>query len=402
MAMSTPQWELYAAVEQTRLLLSSAGSGNAAGVRFAFRPPYPCADARRHDGATPLTIASENGFSEIVEDLLARGANINEADGRGWPPLAFAAAAGQGAVHVLLDHGADVHWADGQGRTALFLAAERGRVGVITALLERGANINQVECQGWTPLYAASLYGHLDTVKSLLEAGADPFLAAKDGMYRFGKLPVDAVCKGMIGGDRSTNNRAITALLKAAATGSRAHPIDHVNHKAKGGHAISTLMTEAASCHKALAATWLFRRWVPRIKTRRIKAPRVKTSPLPAPGRYTPIRTLGSGAFGTAALATPSSATAAALRLPPDTPIVIKTSHLPVDHPDMRIAMREVEVLAKASATVPRCTASTLTTTHPTPHRRAGGPPPAHRALPGALGRHRQAPAHRDGVRGGR
>jgi ankyrin repeat protein len=75
----------------------------------------------------------------------------------------------------LLARGADVDAAEGDGMTALHWAAERGHVAVADVLLSAAAAVEaKTRIGSYTPLHVASRRGHGDVVRRLLEAGADP------------------------------------------------------------------------------------------------------------------------------------------------------------------------------------------------------------------------------------
>jgi ankyrin repeat protein len=106
--------------------------------------------------------AQSRGYKDIVADLVAHGAKLEHvksriqarlaataapepklADGKqpyqGWSPLMIAAWRGQeDVVQGLLAEGADVTLRDEEGHTALTRAAWRGYSGIITALLHKG------------------------------------------------------------------------------------------------------------------------------------------------------------------------------------------------------------------------------------------------------------------------
>src|SRR6185503_6086035 len=61
-------------------------------------------------GETPLMVAARSGYPEVVEQLLAKGANVNARAGRGQTALMWAVSQKHAdVVKVLLAHGADVH-----------------------------------------------------------------------------------------------------------------------------------------------------------------------------------------------------------------------------------------------------------------------------------------------------
>jgi cytohesin len=79
---------------------------------------------RNKTGSTPLHDAALSGNKEVIEMLLARGADVSAQDSESKStPLHYAASFGRlEAVRTLVEHGADVSAKDSKGRTALQLA----------------------------------------------------------------------------------------------------------------------------------------------------------------------------------------------------------------------------------------------------------------------------------------
>ena len=85
-------------------------------------------------------ITAEEGYTEIVEMLLTKGADVNARDEGGW--TALKRAAGQGhteIVEMLLAKGADVNAKDEDGGTALIEAAQKGHTKIFSLLKQAGA-----------------------------------------------------------------------------------------------------------------------------------------------------------------------------------------------------------------------------------------------------------------------
>jgi len=167
-------------------------------------------------GATPLHVAAEYGYSEIVEVLLEHGAAPNIREKYGDTPLHYAATFGNSkVVEVLLEHGADPNARNNYGATSLHYAAafdypevvkllhkkdlsdydvtplqgaaEFNYPEVVKLLLEHGANPNiQENKYGWTPLHVAAKKCHVDVARVLLDHGADPTIRDNEG-----KTPLD-------------------------------------------------------------------------------------------------------------------------------------------------------------------------------------------------------------------
>ncbi|KNC76659.1 serine/threonine protein kinase, variant 2 [Sphaeroforma arctica JP610] len=129
------------------------------------------------NGGTPLHIASENGHKDVVELLLAKGADTHVKDETGSTPLYLASKNGhKDVVELLLAKGADIHVKDNLAWTPLRMASKNGHKDVVELLLAKGADID-VKNNGLfpplTPLQEASQYGHKDVVELLLAKGAD-------------------------------------------------------------------------------------------------------------------------------------------------------------------------------------------------------------------------------------
>jgi ankyrin repeat protein len=116
-----------------------------------------------------LQQATHVGSKEIVQMLLAAGADLRQGDGS-ESALQIALSKGdKEMVQIFLNAGA---CSDDTG-DGLQMASSRGYVEVVQMMLDAGANVNQV-CGEWgTPIQAASHGGHVDLVRQLLNADAD-------------------------------------------------------------------------------------------------------------------------------------------------------------------------------------------------------------------------------------
>ena len=123
---------------------------------------------------TALLLAAKRGHVEIVKQLLEAGADVKRANYYGETPLLCAAEIGHvEIVAQLLKAGADVNLASKYGRTPLHIAAQQGKLDVAWLLLEGGADINQADIDGETPLHIAAYFGQLDIAQLLLDRGAE-------------------------------------------------------------------------------------------------------------------------------------------------------------------------------------------------------------------------------------
>ena len=136
------------------------------------------ADAPNRYRVTPLALASQNGNTAIIEQLVAAGADPNDprqAVNAGETPLMHAARSGRvAAVRALARAGADLDAQEGwNGQSGLMWAAAEGHVPVVDVLIAEGADIRARSNTGATPLLFAARKGSLDAVRALLAAGAD-------------------------------------------------------------------------------------------------------------------------------------------------------------------------------------------------------------------------------------
>lgn len=105
---------------------------------------------RQGKWVTPCILAASKGYWEVLQVLIAAGADVNIDDGSGFTPLMAAAAHGSPrAVSMLCCAGAHLDAvcvpdpdAPHVRRTALGIACARGRVMAARLLLARGASIN--------------------------------------------------------------------------------------------------------------------------------------------------------------------------------------------------------------------------------------------------------------------
>ncbi|XP_048884162.1 ankyrin repeat and KH domain-containing protein 1-like isoform X4 [Brienomyrus brachyistius] len=227
-------------------------------------PIYPSVDIDAHTESnhdTALTLACAGGHEELVSVLIARGANIEHRDKKGFTPLILAATAGHvGVVEVLLDKGGDIEAQSERTKdTPLSLACSGGRQEVVELLLLRGANKEHRNVSDYTPLSLAASGGYVNIIKILLNAGAEInsrtgsklgisplMLAAMNGHVPAVKLLLDMGSD--INAQIETNRN--TALTLACFQG-RAEVVSllldrkaNVEHRAKTG---LTPLMEAAS-----------------------------------------------------------------------------------------------------------------------------------------------------------
>ena len=134
------------------------------------------ADVNQADanGRTPLMLAAEIGDDDLIESLLKAGANPNAVDLNGDNALMIGAGALTAASAAqLIAHGADINMrGDGQ-QTVLIAAILAHNNGLSDFLIENGADINAQDDHGYSPVSAASSCGLSSLFNKLVARGAD-------------------------------------------------------------------------------------------------------------------------------------------------------------------------------------------------------------------------------------
>jgi uncharacterized protein len=148
--------------------------------------------AANRTGVRPLYLATVNGSATVIGKLLDAGEDANAVlTAEGETVLMLTAQTGHpAAVQVLLDHGADLNAQQVHGQTALMWGAEQGHTDVVKLLLARGANAalasaaatkaDRRPAGGLTALLFAARQGHFQTARALLDGGADVNQVAAD------------------------------------------------------------------------------------------------------------------------------------------------------------------------------------------------------------------------------
>ena len=139
-------------------------------------------NAPQGDGSTALHWAVVHGSAEMVQILLANGADVKATTRLGGlTPLMMATKSGDtDIIKFLLDAKADVASPNANGTTPLMFAAASGRADAVKLLLDRGADINATDVtNGQTALMFAAAQGRVDAIKVLTARKADANAATK-------------------------------------------------------------------------------------------------------------------------------------------------------------------------------------------------------------------------------
>lgn len=140
-------------------------------------------DERNEEGKPPLLIASELGHVEVMRLLLDHDADVDRTGRKGDTPLYRAIKNDHtDAAALLIRRGANVNHRAKHRVTALLTAASRGREAVVEHLLVAGAEIEHGDSHGRTALYLAAEKGYVNVVKQLIRWGADVNHGARNGV----------------------------------------------------------------------------------------------------------------------------------------------------------------------------------------------------------------------------
>ena len=130
-------------------------------------------------GWPDLAVAAARKAPELLDSILAHGADPNAATPDGLPVLSVAVLSGApSTVETLLDAGAQAAHGDRHGSSALLTAAREGREDMVGALLAHGVSADGSAGDPEPPLVAAAKAGHLAIVRTL--AAGHAHLEARD------------------------------------------------------------------------------------------------------------------------------------------------------------------------------------------------------------------------------
>ena len=163
-------------------LVDAARAGDVEGVRAALARGIDVQQAQG-DGSTALHWAVHRDDLPMVEALLRAGARANAVTDLGATPLYLACTNhSAAAVARLLEANADANLALPSGETPLMNCARTGDAAAVRALLVRGARVDAREsAHQQTAMMWAAANGHPEVVKALLTAKAE--VSARSSVY---------------------------------------------------------------------------------------------------------------------------------------------------------------------------------------------------------------------------
>ena len=136
-----------------------------------------------HEYCTPLHMSVYGGHIDIAQFLFAHGADINSCSADDLTPLHIASDKGRLEIaEWLLNHGADVNFRREDGRTPLHLGANKGHLEIARILLKHNAEVNTSDNRGATPFFGATASGNPDVVRLLLDYHVDAHVHDKRGV----------------------------------------------------------------------------------------------------------------------------------------------------------------------------------------------------------------------------
>ncbi len=152
-----------------------------------------------------LLEAAENGTPEMIEELIALGADMNATNSKGETPLDIAAGKLK-HIQMLAYWGAREHWVRYNQEiklldAKLFEATRTSTPEKIQELLDSGANIHAKDHEGREPIHMAASLGTPEKIQKLYDLGAD--LNVTDNK---GRTPLDMA---------SFENRSILIRMRA-------------------------------------------------------------------------------------------------------------------------------------------------------------------------------------------
>lgn len=183
-------------VEKTSetILMVATRTGDADAVRALLEHGANANTAEPQLQLTPLMIAAEAGYTEIVADLIKSGADIQVRTRTGATParrLPCVAESGCGSHGVGIVRGG---WPEKGLRapipgnmSPLMYAAREGHIETARLFLNAGARVDEVDKNDVTPLFMAISNNHIDMARFLIEKGAN--INAKDW---YGRTPLFA------------------------------------------------------------------------------------------------------------------------------------------------------------------------------------------------------------------
>jgi ankyrin repeat protein len=141
-------------------------------------------------GWSPLMFAVNNGYEDIVNLLIEKGADINIQAKNGFNAL-MTAIQGKTTIHTdiakkLININANLELKNKKGNTSLMKAIDESKTEIANMIIKKNTNVIDIQSDdGYTPLMNAIEMNNIAIVKSLIEAGADITIKNNNGKTAF-------------------------------------------------------------------------------------------------------------------------------------------------------------------------------------------------------------------------
>ena len=143
-------------------------SGNLEGIQEVLGNTSDFLNVKDERGSTPLLLAAYYGHLEVVQYLLAAGADIDAKDSTGNTALMGVCFKGyEDIAEVLVESGANVNHINSMGATGLIYAATFNKIAIAKMLLEHGADVNIKDARGNTALDNARMQEAMEMIDIL-------------------------------------------------------------------------------------------------------------------------------------------------------------------------------------------------------------------------------------------
>ena len=152
-------------------------AGNAELLEFFLKHEPDLLFVKDDNGYTPFLTAAERGHANIAQDLLARGANVDDRDLWDRSVLQIIVE-GDVVSHELfaamLDKVSDINTTNREGRSIAHYVAKENDAGLFDLLLQhKQVNLNIADNEGNTPLMLAAMQNKSKSVAILVQNGAE-------------------------------------------------------------------------------------------------------------------------------------------------------------------------------------------------------------------------------------
>ena len=156
---------------------------------------------------------------EILDDLIAAGANVNwRGPGKATPLMRMVIRKKEG-LRRLIDAGAFVDAQDREGWTALMKACLKGNLKAARELMDAGASLEIENHQSWTAVMVAASSGQKDALRELIgrAAALDAFGSGARALADLARSRSMEECAQIV--EAAGEARALRALASAAPQG---------------------------------------------------------------------------------------------------------------------------------------------------------------------------------------